>query len=36
MYKYAKVVAKNFGPMPQWHEGRGNPTFIFIDEFEVK
>jgi len=34
-YKYAKVVAKNFGPMPQWHEGRGNPTFIFIDEFEV-
>jgi hypothetical protein len=36
MYKYAKVVAKNFGPMPQWHEGRGNPTFIFMDEFEVK
>jgi predicted alpha-1,2-mannosidase len=35
-YKYAKLVAKNFGPMPQWHEGRGNPTFIFIDEFEVK
>jgi predicted alpha-1,2-mannosidase len=34
-YKYAKVVAKNFGPMPQWHEGRGNPTFVFIDEFEV-
>ena len=35
-YRYAKVVAKNFGPMPQWHEGRGNPTFVFIDEFEVK
>lgn len=35
-YKFAKMIAKNFGPMPQWHEGRGNPTFIFIDEFEVK
>ncbi len=35
-YKYAKVVAQNFGPMPQWHEGRGNPTFIFIDEFLVE
>lgn len=35
-YQFAKMVAKNFGPMPQWHEGRGNPTFIFIDEFEVE
>ncbi len=34
--KYVKMRAKNFGPMPQWHEGRGNPTFIFLDEFEVK
>lgn len=35
-YKYAKMKATNFGPMPQWHEGRGHPTFIFIDEFEVE
>lgn len=35
-YRYAKVIARNFGPMPQWHEGRGHPTFIFIDEFEVR
>ncbi|XZF13396.1 GH92 family glycosyl hydrolase [Chitinophagaceae bacterium MMS25-I14] len=34
--KYIKVVAKNFGPMPAWHEGTGNPTFIFVDEIEVK
>jgi hypothetical protein len=34
-YKYAKVKAIHFGPMPEWHEGRGNPTYIFIDEFEV-
>lgn len=35
-YKFIKLSAANFGPMPQWHEGRGFPTFIFIDEFEVK
>lgn len=35
-YKYIKFLAKNFGPMPQWHEGRGNPTYIFVDEFEVQ
>ena len=34
--KFVKMVAQNFGPMPQWHEGRGNPTFIFIDEFIVE
>jgi predicted alpha-1,2-mannosidase len=34
--KYVKMIARNFGPMPQWHEGRNNPTFIFIDELEVE
>jgi len=34
--RYIKMIARNFGPMPQWHEGRGAPTFIFIDELEVK
>jgi len=34
--KYIKVIAANFGPMPQWHEGRGNETFVFIDEIEVE
>lgn len=34
--RYVKMIAKNFGEMPQWHEGRGFPTFIFIDELEVK
>ena len=34
--KYIKVVAKSFGKMPQWHEGRGEQTFIFIDEIELK
>jgi hypothetical protein len=34
--KFIKIVAQNFGTMPQWHEGRGFPTFIFIDEFIVE
>ncbi len=34
--RFVKMLARNFGPMPQWHEGRGNPTFIFLDEFIVE
>ncbi len=34
--KFVKMVAKNFGVMPQWHEGRGFDTFIFIDEIEIR
>lgn len=33
--RFIKVTATSFGAMPQWHEGRGNPTFIFIDEIAV-
>ncbi|MBU3676317.1 MAG: hypothetical protein FGM54_03930, partial [Chitinophagaceae bacterium] len=34
--RYIKMVVRNFGAMPDWHEGRGNPTFFFIDEFEAE
>lgn len=34
--RFVKVSARHFGAMPQWHEGRGNPTFIFIDEVEAE
>lgn len=34
--RYVKLKARNFGPMPAWHEGRGNPTFLFMDELEVE
>ncbi len=33
--RYIKMKAKHFGAMPEWHEGRGAPTYIFIDEIEV-
>lgn len=34
--QYIKVVAKNFGPLPEWHLGAGGDAWIFIDEIEIK
>lgn len=34
-WKFVRVRAKNYGKMPDWHEGRGYPTYLFIDEIEV-
>lgn len=34
--RYIKVIAKNFGTLPEWHQGKGGEAFIFIDEIEVK
>jgi predicted alpha-1,2-mannosidase len=34
--RYVKLIAKNFGKLPEWHEGRGDGAFIFIDEVEIK
>jgi predicted alpha-1,2-mannosidase len=34
--QYVKVVAKNFGKLPEWHLGSGGDAWIFIDEIEIK
>jgi predicted alpha-1,2-mannosidase len=34
--RYVKVIAKNFGKLPQWHQGFGGDAFIFIDEVTIK
>lgn len=37
--RYVKVIARNFGALPEWHQGYGyndGNAFIFIDEIEVK
>jgi len=34
--RYVKVVATNFGQLPQWHPGAGGDAFIFIDEIEIR
>ena len=33
--RYVKVIAYNFGKLPQWHQGYGGDAFIFIDEITV-
>jgi len=30
--KFLQVRAKNYGKLPDWHPGKGNPTWLFIDE----
>jgi predicted alpha-1,2-mannosidase len=34
--RYVKVIAKNFGKLPDWHQGAGGDAFIFVDEILVK
>ena len=34
--RYVKVIAKNFGKLPEWHQGFGGDAFIFIDEITIK
>ncbi|NCD72004.1 GH92 family glycosyl hydrolase [Mucilaginibacter agri] len=34
--RYIKVVAKQYGPLPDWHESKGNPSYIFADEIIVE
>ena len=34
--RYIKLVAKQFGPLPDWHESKGQPSYIFADEIVVE
>lgn len=34
--RYVKVIAKNYGKLPEWHQGFGGDAFIFIDEITIK
>jgi hypothetical protein len=34
--RYIKVIAKNFGKLPEWHQGFGGDAFIFVDEITIK
>lgn len=33
--RYLKIKAKNPGPCPDWHPGKGNKTWIFADEINL-
>ena len=34
--RYVKVIAKNYGKLPEWHQGFNGDGFIFIDEITIK
>ena len=33
--KYLKVTARCLEALPEWHSGKGNPGFVFVDEIVV-
>jgi putative alpha-1,2-mannosidase len=33
--RYIKLVAKQYGPLPEWHESKGQPSYIFADEITI-
>ena len=34
--KAIKVVAYNYGTLPEWHQGKGGQAYIFVDEIAIK
>jgi putative alpha-1,2-mannosidase len=34
--RYIRVVAKQYGPLPEWHESKGQPSYIFADEITIE
>lgn len=34
--RYVKVVANNTKTIPAWHDGKGSPAFLFIDEIIIE
>ena len=33
--RHVRIHARNFGAIPDWHAGRGDGAFIFIDEILI-
>jgi putative alpha-1,2-mannosidase len=34
--RFIKIVAKQYGALPEWHESKGSPSYIFADEITVE
>ncbi|MBS1531709.1 MAG: GH92 family glycosyl hydrolase [Bacteroidetes bacterium] len=34
--RYIKIIAKQYGPLPDWHESKGQPSYIFADEISIE
>lgn len=34
--RYIKIKATNYGKLQDWHQGRGEDSFLFIDEIDIR
>lgn len=34
--RYIKLIAKQYGPLPDWHESKGQLSYIFADEITIE
>ena len=34
--RYIKLIAKQYGALPDWHESKGQPSYIFSDEITIE
>lgn len=34
--RYVKIIAYNYGKLPEWHQGAGGDAYIFIDEIQIQ
>jgi hypothetical protein len=34
--RYVKIIAKQYGPLPAWHESKGEQSYIFADEITIE
>ena len=34
--RFIKIIAKQYGPLPEWHESKGRPSYIFADEIIIE
>ncbi len=34
--RYIKIHAKNYGVLPDWHVGKGSPSWLFVDEVIIE
>lgn len=34
--RYVKTIARQFGPLPDWHQGKGGQSFIFAGELDIR
>jgi len=34
--RYIRIVARQYGALPEWHESKGQPSYIFADEIVIE